>query len=116
MNIILEIILGLDPNPIPVVVGAGKGPSTDISLSRKFLIVLERLSVPALSIAVSILIPEFSVLMAFLGSFFAFVVCVIGPISAKIAITKRCQLFDAILLVMSIVMAIWGTLSAFRVA
>jgi len=65
----------------------------------------------ATSIAASILVPEFGTMMAFLGSFSAFVICVIGPISAKIALDGRCQWYDATLLGVSILMAVWGTYS-----
>jgi vesicular inhibitory amino acid transporter len=68
--------------------------------------------VPAMAIVVSILVPQFSSLMAILGSFSAFVICVIGPIAAKMAMTGRCQWYDAVLLGISILMAAWGTFSA----
>ncbi|KAH7883747.1 transmembrane amino acid transporter protein-domain-containing protein [Phlebopus sp. FC_14] len=112
LNIILEIMLGLDATLSPISED-GKGATThiDISFMKRMLIAIERIMVPALSISVSILVPQFSVLMAFLGSFSAFVICVIGPISAKIALTGRCHWFDAILLGMSVVMAAWGTFS-----
>jgi vesicular inhibitory amino acid transporter len=51
--------------------------------------------------------------MAFLGSFSAFMICVIGPISAKIALEGRCKSVDALLLAIAIVMATWGTIAAF---
>lgn len=51
--------------------------------------------------------------MAFLGSFSAFVLCVIGPIAAKVAIEGRCGFFDGFVMVLAIVMAVWGTGAAF---
>lgn len=51
-------------------------------------------------------------MMAFLGSFSAFLLCVIGPVSAKIVLTGRCGLWDAILLVLATIMATWGTVAA----
>ena len=52
-------------------------------------------------------------MMAFLGSFSAFLLCVIGPISAKIALTNACSFLDAFMLVAGVVMAAWGTATAF---
>lgn len=51
--------------------------------------------------------------MAFLGSFSAFLLCVIGPISAKAALAGRLTIGDGILLVMGVIMAVWGTITAF---
>lgn len=39
--------------------------------------------------------------------------CVIGPIAAKIAMEKKCSILDAIILVLAIVSAVWGTVAAF---
>jgi len=119
LNVILEIMLGID-NHAPLQGGIKPQLDTQLStahrlLNRTFFIV-ERISVPALSILVSILVPEFSSLMAFLGSFSAFMICVIGPISAKIALEGRCSLVDASFLAIATVMATWGTLAAFWTA
>jgi len=115
LNIILESMLGLEiPSPTTSVEdGKRLAPENQLSYTKQFLVVLERIMVPVMSILVSILIPQFSSLMAFLGSFSAFVICVIGPICAKIAMTGRCQWYDAVLLGVSTLMAVWGTFSAF---
>ncbi|KAG2368253.1 transmembrane amino acid transporter protein-domain-containing protein [Suillus spraguei] len=116
LNVILEIMLGID-NHTPFQGGIKPHLDTELSTARRLLnrvfFIVERISVPALSILVSILVPEFSSLMAFLGSFSAFIICVIGPISAKIALEGRCSWVDVSLLVIAIVMATWGTLAAF---
>ncbi|KAG9314517.1 transmembrane amino acid transporter protein-domain-containing protein [Chiua virens] len=114
LNIILESTLGLEITPVASVED-GKGLSTETppNLAKQFLVALERIMVPVMSILVSILVPQFSSLMAFLGSFSAFVICVIGPISAKIAMTGKCHWYDAGLLGVSTLMAVWGTFSAF---
>lgn len=111
-------MLGLDPTPASTSVEAGKEtpPAPTLRPLKRFFMATERIMVPVLSITVSILVPQFSSLMAFLGSFSAFVICVIGPISAKIAMTGRCHRFDAAILAVSTVMAVWGTISAFRTA
>ncbi|KAG2077126.1 hypothetical protein BDR04DRAFT_1089441 [Suillus decipiens] len=115
INVILEIMLGIDNH-------SGIKPHLDAELStarrllNRVFFIVERISVPALSILVSILVPEFSSLMAFIGAFSAFMLCVIGPISAKISLEGRYSLTDVLLLVMAVVMATWGTLAAFWTA
>lgn len=52
-------------------------------------------------------------MMAFLGSFSAFMMCVIGPVSAKIMLGGRCSVFDGGLLTLGVCMAIWGTVAGF---
>ncbi|KAF5377663.1 hypothetical protein D9615_005253 [Tricholomella constricta] len=52
-------------------------------------------------------------MMAFLGSFSAFMLCVIGPISAKVMLAGRCSLLDGTFLAVGVIMAVWGTLAAF---
>jgi vesicular inhibitory amino acid transporter len=51
--------------------------------------------------------------VAFLGSFSAFVLCVIGPIAAKVALERRCGVFDACVVALAVVMGVWGTGAAF---
>ena len=83
------------------------------------LIAVERTVLTLLSVAVSILIPEFASIMAVLGSTFSFLLCIIGPVSAKIALAgglRRCGLGDGVLLVVSVGMAVWGTICAFESA
>lgn len=112
---------------IETLLGAGTPPSavedqsfveaTQMSptLLKRFFnpYVIQRVLVTMLSILVSILVPEFSSMMAFLGSFSAFILCVIGPISAKIMLERRCTIFDGVVLTLGIVKAIWGTAAAF---
>ncbi|KAF9240946.1 transmembrane amino acid transporter protein-domain-containing protein [Melanogaster broomeanus] len=115
LNITLETMLGLGSTSKTSSIEDGMGDKSD-RLTNRFFIAIERIMVPVISIAVSILVPEFGALMAFMGSFSAFVISVIGPISAKIALTGRCQWYDAALLGVSILMAVWGTFSALRAA
>lgn len=75
--------------------------------------IVQRIVLTSLAVAVSILIPDFGSMMAFLGSFSAFVLCIIGPVGAKVAIEKKLGRLDAVLLMIAIVMAAWGTFSAF---
>ncbi|KAH7915370.1 transmembrane amino acid transporter protein-domain-containing protein [Hygrophoropsis aurantiaca] len=117
LNVILELALGLEAR-IPE---NGSMLTKDVATTRNRvfkhgLIAVERIILLLLCIAVSILVPEFSSLMAFLGSFSAFVICVIGPISAKIALAGRCGHLDAALLFTAGIMAMWGTVAAFWTA
>ena len=52
-------------------------------------------------------------MMAFVGAFSAFLLCVIGPVSAKIALERKCKWKDGALLLIAVVMTVWGTIAAF---
>ncbi|EIN13513.1 hypothetical protein PUNSTDRAFT_58584 [Punctularia strigosozonata HHB-11173 SS5] len=73
---------------------------------RQFFIALERIGFTLCSIIVSILVPEFSAMMAFLGAFSAFMLCVIGT---SIAPLPACSVMDAAIIITGVVMAAWGT-------
>ncbi|EMD41799.1 hypothetical protein CERSUDRAFT_110364 [Gelatoporia subvermispora B] len=123
LNIMLEVMLGIDTSTRPSEDHTTKPPTSDSdsdartpstarpALKRAFTVV-ERVVFTMLSTAVSILVPEFGSMMAFLGAFSAFIICVIGPVSAQIALTGRCSVWDASLLASGIVMASWGTFAA----
>ena len=124
LNITLEIILGIetgghspDDHDAPAKSTPGDAEASLAHNRRqslkKFFTTVERGIFTVVSVIASILVPEFSSMMAFLGSFSAFLLCVIGPVSAKIALTGRCGLWDAILLVTAAIMATWGTVAAF---
>ncbi|KAG7099387.1 hypothetical protein E1B28_001242 [Marasmius oreades] len=70
---------------------------------------LQRILVTLASVSVSIAVPEFSAMMAFLGSFSAFMLCIIGPVAAKVALERECGLADGVILAIGVVMAVWGT-------
>jgi len=112
LNITLEMLLGLgQPDTVPA-----PGQSKRDQKRWTSGLVVERVAVLALVTATAILIPDFSATMAFLGSFSAFVLCVIGPIMAKVAVDGRCSGLDALLLAVSISMAASGTYAAFFAA
>ena len=126
LNITLEIILGIDSSsqyPDDHGPSASKPnspalhavvPHHDRSRRvRKTFIAIERAIFTVSSVALSILVPEFSSMIAFLGSFSAFLICVIGPVSAKVALTRHCSIWDGVLLAVAVVMAVWGTGAAF---
>ncbi len=86
-------------------------------MSRKRILGnIQRVVVTFLAVGVSIAVPDFSAVMSFLGSVSAFLICVIGPLAANIAITGKWSVFDGIVLVSATIMAIWGTGAAFRSA
>jgi solute carrier family 32 (vesicular inhibitory amino acid transporter) len=82
-------------------------------ISKRVLIICERIGLVCLAVTVSILVPNFGTIMAILGSFSVFVLCVIGPILAKISLEGKATIVDVVILTSSIAMALWGTLAAF---
>ncbi|KAI0348628.1 hypothetical protein BDW22DRAFT_1320195 [Trametopsis cervina] len=121
LNLTLEIMLGIevggqspDDHGMSSSTKPHESSTTEHSPKlKRILVTIERALFTSLSVATSILVPEFSSMMAFLGSFSAFLICVIGPVSAKIALTGKCSLWDGALLGTAIVMAAWGTAAAF---
>ncbi|TCD64000.1 hypothetical protein EIP91_004702 [Steccherinum ochraceum] len=122
LAITIEMLLGIDPSSSApddhgLAVKANDSPNPSFlerhhALKNTF-VTIERTIFVFLSVAISVLIPEFSSMMAFLGAFSAFLLCVIGPVTAKIALQGRIKPFDAFLLLTAVVMACWGTGAAF---
>ncbi|KAJ7783455.1 transmembrane amino acid transporter protein-domain-containing protein [Mycena maculata] len=111
----LEILLRLDvPHPL---MNEGMGKMSAAQASRENikhgLRIVQRICVTLLSVLMSILVPGFSEILAFLGCSSAFMLCVIGPLAAKAAISKRCGMVDGLVIVVALFMAVWGTLSLF---
>jgi vesicular inhibitory amino acid transporter len=107
-------MLGLESTPPPSAGDEIKPSASGSRLAlRHMLIIFERVAFTLFSVGVSILVPEFSSVMAFLGSFSAFVICVIGPILAKMMLSRRAEMLDTVILSIATVMAVWGTLAAF---
>jgi vesicular inhibitory amino acid transporter len=75
---------------------------------------MERVGLALAVVVVAILFPAFGAVMAFLGAFSAFMLCVIGPICAKAALAHKLEAVDAVLLVIATVMATAGTWVAFK--
>ncbi|KAL5534419.1 hypothetical protein ACEPAG_881 [Sanghuangporus baumii] len=116
--ITLEIMLGLEPNPQPQmhvseVSGRTSTQAKQSKFAKRLLLFLERTAFTCLAVAVSIFFPDFSSVMAIVGAFWAFLLCVIGPVSAKIVLERKCGWKDGALLFIAIVMALWGTIAAF---
>ncbi|CAK5278331.1 unnamed protein product [Mycena citricolor] len=133
LNTAIGILLGLDrPLTAPEDLAAklaAPPQGTRVSL-KNTLWVLQRVVVTLASVVVSIYVPEFSAAseyfaitspteysigstVAFLGSFSAFLLCILGPIAAKVSIERRCGLFDGLIMMIALVMAVWGTGAAF---
>lgn len=88
-------------------------PSSRYYILRCVLTAVERVGLTLLSVGVSILVPGFSSIMALLGSLSAFMLCIIGPILARVVLTGRCGTFDSVVLGIASIMAVWGTITAF---
>ena len=116
------MILGIDtsglapPDHAPAPSSSPSAPAPKHPKLRGTLVALERTVLTLLSVAVSILIPEFASVMAVLGSTFSFLLCIIGPVSAKVALAGGCGVWDGLLLATSSAMALWGTACAFMSA
>ena len=118
------MLLGLDtagaaPGDHGVPTSSSAHPSHAPSALKRALVAAERCALALLSVAVSILVPEFASVMAVLGATFSFVLCIIGPVCAKVALAggaRRCGPWDALLLLVSSAMAVWGTMCAFESA
>ncbi|KAG6879399.1 hypothetical protein C0992_003016 [Termitomyces sp. T32_za158] len=114
LNATIEILLGID---VPLLTpedmatksnGLTTAPQGSHVVLKRFFAVTQRVMMTVLSVTISILVPDFGAMMALLGSFAAFALCIIGPLSAKIALTGRCSMKDGILLAVGVIMAIWG--------
>ncbi|KAJ7030117.1 transmembrane amino acid transporter protein-domain-containing protein [Mycena alexandri] len=112
LNTAIQILLGIDDRAL----GAPEDRAAKlrrVSVKKVLRGAGLRVGVTLASVAVSVVVPEFSAAMAFLGSFSAFALCVIGPIAAKIALERRCGVFDAFVVGVAGGMAVWGTGAAF---
>ncbi|KAG8936618.1 hypothetical protein FRC02_000611 [Tulasnella sp. 418] len=86
-------------------------PRQHILVERKRAIfrAVERTILAIAVVLVAIYIPNFSTTMAFLGAFSAFMLCVIGPVAAKMALEGQAKPHDILLMIIAIIMAGWGT-------
>jgi solute carrier family 32 (vesicular inhibitory amino acid transporter) len=112
----IDVFLGLDTPSFASPEHLAAKPGR-LSISRhgmkRALAILQRICITLLSVAVSILIPEFSSMMAFLGSFSAFMLAVVGPVLANIMLVGRCSFMDGFIVFLGAAMAVWGTAAAF---
>ncbi|KAJ9111124.1 hypothetical protein QFC19_001323 [Naganishia cerealis] len=99
---------------------ASAGPSVALAEKRKTAgRLVARIGVTAACVAVAILLPEFERLMAFLGSFTTFFICVLLPLMFYTAIVPKAErgrtrdLVHLIIFVISSTMMVCGTAWAF---
>ncbi|TFK76935.1 hypothetical protein BDN72DRAFT_755228 [Pluteus cervinus] len=116
LNATLEILLGVDSLSSTTDARKSLDGCKPGGCFKQVVSTIQRLCMTILAVAVSICVPQFSAMMAFLGSFSAFLLCVIGPITAKIALEGRCNRFDGFVLIIASIMAGWGTYAAFIAA
>ncbi|KAK7058807.1 hypothetical protein VNI00_001431 [Paramarasmius palmivorus] len=116
LNAALEVLVGIESGVTTPEDMAMKMAASMQWTKRDILSHFQRILVTLAAVGVSVAVPEFDAMMAFLGSFSAFMICIIGPISAKVALERRCGIADGIILVIGLVMAAWGTGSAFVAA
>ncbi|THU94817.1 hypothetical protein K435DRAFT_667480 [Dendrothele bispora CBS 962.96] len=113
LNAVLEVLVGIEagvasPEDMAIKMSTPRPWSMKVVLGYA-----QRIIVTLASVGVSIAVPEFDAMMAFLGSFSAFMICIIGPIAAKVALERKCGILDGFILIVGVVMAVWGTGSAF---
>ncbi|PIL32046.1 transporter [Ganoderma sinense ZZ0214-1] len=112
LNITVEILLGID-GAFEVAAGVTRTAPQRV---KAVLVAIERIVLAVAAVTISILVPEFASVMAVLGATFSFLMCVIGPLCAKIALNgglRKCGWTDATLLVITASMAVWGSICAF---
>ncbi|KZT59702.1 hypothetical protein CALCODRAFT_430659 [Calocera cornea HHB12733] len=106
--------LGHDPHGAPAHASEAKPAVPKRRITKQTLYILLARVVLSLTIVLTaILIPSFSIVMSFLGAFSAFLLCVIGPVSAKCAVEGRWKWYDVIILVVACLMALTGTIAGF---
>ncbi|OQE32024.1 hypothetical protein PENSTE_c001G01156 [Penicillium steckii] len=97
-------------------VGVGHGQSGDNN--QKFLRIAVRIFTVALIVVLAVIFPSFDRIMAFLGSFLCFTICIIFPLAFYLKIfgkeiSRRERIFDWFLLITSSILAAVGTVWAF---
>lgn len=110
MNTILGHTLGLDPHS-----NHHRHDSDDQircqATFKRVGSIIQRILMTFLSVAVSVAFPEFTSMVGILGAVFSFLLCVIGPICAKIAIEKTWTKWDILIVSIGVAMGSWGTFS-----
>jgi len=117
LNIALEALFGIDDNAPDDVFEVDQKSSMILARNlnrslKRVLVACERITFVCLTVAVSILVPNFGSIMAVLGSFSVFALCVIGPIAAKMSLERKATAVDITILISSVAMALWGTVAA----
>ncbi|KAJ6574808.1 transmembrane amino acid transporter protein-domain-containing protein [Mycena capillaripes] len=108
----LEILLRIDPLRESSEMKMS-GPQTSRENVKQTLRVVQRICITLLSVMMSVLVPGFSEILAFLGVSSVFMLCVIGPLAANASLSGRCTVFDGSIIVLALLMAVWGTVALF---
>jgi len=103
----LEIVLGFGHSSDAKM--RVKGHSHQTSWGQNLLRIVLAISI----VAVSMIFPQFSAVMAFMGSFSAFTINVICPVAAKVVTQGQCSILDGTIMIVNVVMTVWGTYAAF---
>ena len=109
MNTILEHTLGLDPHS-----NHDNGSDDQVrchTTFKRFGSIIQRILMAFMAVAVSIAVPEFSSMLGILGNVFSFLLCIIGPLCAKMVIEKNLTKFDVSMMLIGVAMASGGTIS-----
>lgn len=110
MSSILDHMLGLDPHSNHHKHGADDQLQCQ-TVFKRVGSMIQRTLTTLLSVAVSMAFPEFSSMVGILGAVFSFLLCVIGPICAKIVLERNCTKWDVLVLLIGVAMGSWGTFS-----
>lgn len=112
----LEVVCGLDAHSVAQAEdGSGRARSPILLNVYKFLI---RIFVILVFVFVAIIFPAFDSVVAFMGSGLCFAICIILPIMFYLKlfaneISPKEKLFDYVVIAVSLVMAVTGTIWAF---
>ncbi|KAJ6604347.1 transmembrane amino acid transporter protein-domain-containing protein [Mycena vulgaris] len=111
----LEILLRIDVPRLSSMEEMGKLSASHAAREnvKRGLRVVQRICVSLLAVTISILVPGFSEILAFLGCSSAFMLCIIGPVAAKASISGRCGMLDGTIMGLAFIMAVWGTIALF---
>lgn len=101
-----------------VLCGVGIGHGQSGERSQQFLRVAVRVFTVALIVVLAVVFPSFDRIMAFLGSFLCFTICIIFPLAFYLKIfgkeiSRRERILDWFLLITSSILAAVGTVWAF---
>ncbi|KAG8926700.1 hypothetical protein FRC00_002635 [Tulasnella sp. 408] len=107
-----------DENPHNAYISANNSRATRAQRERRKAVLrfFERSGLAVIVVIVAIYVPDFTTSMAFLGAFSAFLLCVIGPLAAKMAIERRVTWYDSLMIVVATIMAVWATYIAVTAA
>ncbi|PFH54636.1 hypothetical protein AMATHDRAFT_134903 [Amanita thiersii Skay4041] len=111
LNATVEAVLGISMVKDNITKSNDGTFDNDKLFLKRCLTAFQRILLTIMTVIVSIAVPQFSAVMAFLGSVSAFMINIVGPVAVKVAMQRYCGVFDGAILVIGVAMAIWGTTS-----